>query len=291
MKVTVIPAKNKQFIRAGIYARVSTAGKAQLRSLSAQVSALIRFVYEMEHWHLKDVYMEVVSGKETSGRTEFQRMLQDCENKQLDYVVAKSVERFGRDTVDVVDTVRKIRNAGAQVYFQRENIDTARMADELSISLAAAIAQAENETRSMNIRQGLIYGAENGTSGLYRRKCFGYDKDHDGNLVVNQTQAEVVKKIFRLCIEGNSIISIRNILFEEQIPTPGGELKFWSKKSITDILKNLKYTGTAVIKPNSHPGCRTGLANACPVIITEEVYNHAQEALENRTRHQSKSSD
>lgn len=291
MKVTVIPAKKKQFIRAGIYARVSTAGKAQLRSLSAQVSALTRFVYEMEHWHLKDVYMEVVSGKETSGRTEFQRMLQDCENKQLDYVVAKSVERFGRDTVDVVDTVRKIRNAGAQVYFQRENIDTARMADELSISLAAAIAQAENETRSMNIRQGLIYGAENGTSGLYRRKCFGYDKDHDGNLVVNQTQAEVVKKIFRLCIEGNSIISIRNILFEEQIPTPGGELKFWSKKSITDILKNLKYTGTAVIKPNSHPGCRTGLANACPVIITEEMYNHAQEALENRTRHQSKSSD
>lgn len=257
MKITVIPAKKKQFIRAGIYARFSTAGKAQLRSLSGQVSALTRFVYEMEQWHLKDVYMEVVSGKETLNRTEFQRMLQDCQNKQLDYVVVKSVERFGRDIVDVVDAVRKIRSAGAQVYFQRENIDTAQMPDEFSISLAAAIAQAENENRSMNIRQGLIYGAENGTSGLYRRKCYRYDKGHDGNLIINQPQAAVVQEIFRLCIEGNSINAIRNILFEEEISTPCGELKLWSKKSITDILRNLKYTGTAAIKPSSHPGYRT----------------------------------
>lgn len=292
MKVNRIYYERKTTVRAAIYARVSTAGRAQLKSLSAQVSALTRYVYGYKDsgWVLCDVYMEVVSGKNTSEREEFKRLLQDCKAHKIDYVIVKSIERFGRDTVDVVSAVREIRNAGAQVFFQREDIDTAKLDSEISISLAAAIAQAENESRSASIREGLAYRAESGKSGLFRRKCYGYDKDTDGNLIINEEQGKIVKHIFNLCCEGNSINKIRKTLFEEQVPTPSGELKIWSKKSVSDILTNSKYTGNVVIKPCTEPGCCTVLENGCPVIISKEQFELAQAELAMRTKRQPKDS-
>ncbi|MGN0364286.1 MAG: recombinase family protein [Bilifractor sp.] len=285
MNVRKIPAKKSKIIRAAIYARVSTSGRMQLKSLAAQVSALTRVVYNMEGWILKDIYMEVVSAKEGSERPEFFRLLRDCRNHEIDYVLVKSIERFGRDTTEVLDAVRQIRGAGANVYFMRENVDTAKTDSEFEVSLAAAVAQADNESRSLNIRQGLIHGAADGTSGLYKRKCYGYDKDASGDLIINKQQAETVRYIFRLCLEGKSVERIRSALFEAKIPTPRGEMKMWSKKSVTNILNNAKYCGDIVIKPCAVPGHYSCLNDGCPAIISREDYGRAQEALSSRSKH------
>lgn len=266
MELTIIPAYKKEFIRAVIYARVSTSGRKQLESLSAQVSALTQYVYSKPGWDLWNIYIEVGSSKTGSHRKEFDKLVDDCQKRKIDYVLVKSVERFGRDTKEVIGAVRRIRQAGANVLFFREGIDTGQMVSELELTLAAAIAQAENESRSKNIRLGLIYGAENGTSGLYRRKCYGYDKDENGNLIINESQAEVVRLIYKLCVEGNSIDKIREYLWQKQIPTPTGERKRWSKKSVSDILMNMKYIGHAIIKPCSVPGGQMAQRNSCPAI-------------------------
>lgn len=123
--VRIIPAKeeNIRIEKVGIYARVSTAGKAQLRSLAAQISGLTRYVAKQEGWILTDIYMDVDSAKTGSDRIEFIRLLTDCKNHDLDYVITKSLSRFGRDNVEVFKAVRLLQESGVKIYFMEEDLD------------------------------------------------------------------------------------------------------------------------------------------------------------------------
>jgi DNA invertase Pin-like site-specific DNA recombinase len=124
-KVRRIPAyrKDPHLIKAGIYVRVSTARVEQLRSLSNQVSAMTRYVYARENWVLKDIYLEVGSAKTGSSRREFTRLVDDCKKHQIETVVVKSLSRFGRDNVEVIESVRALISAGVTIYFMEEDID------------------------------------------------------------------------------------------------------------------------------------------------------------------------
>jgi DNA invertase Pin-like site-specific DNA recombinase len=193
--VRIIPAKeeNIRIEKVGIYARISTAGRAQLRSLATQISGLTRHVSNRNDWLLRDIYMDVGSAKTGADRREFTRLLNDCKNHELDYVITKSLSRFGRDNVEVLEAVRLLMDSGVKIYFMEDDIEVDKNSDELELTLRAAINQSENEHRSENIRLGMKYGAENGMSGLYRRPCFGYKKNENGELVPDIYQAAVVK--------------------------------------------------------------------------------------------------
>lgn len=283
--VRIIPAKeeNIRIEKVGIYARVSTAGRAQLRSLATQISGLTRHVSNRNDWLLRDIYMDVGSAKTGADRREFTRLLNDCKNHELDYVITKSLSRFGRDNVEVLEAVRLLMDSGVKIYFMEDDIEVDKNSDELELTLRAAINQSENEHRSENIRLGMKYGAENGMSGLYRRPCFGYKKNENGELVPDIYQAAVVKKIYDLYLSGSTIIDIINTLAEEHIPSPKGS-EAWAKRTVANILTNSKYTGNVqVLKtdPGRNSYC---MWDAHEAIIPMEDFARVQKEIERRTK-------
>ena len=284
-KVRRIPAyrKDPHLIKAGIYVRVSTARVEQLRSLSNQVSAMTRYVYARENWVLKDIYLEVGSAKTGSSRREFTRLVDDCKKHQIETVVVKSLSRFGRDNVEVIESIRTLVNAGVTIYFMEEDIDVDANYPEWELSLRSAINQSENEHRSENIKMGLRFRAESGQSGLYRKPCYGYIKGEDGNLEINPEQAVVVERIYDLYLEGHSFISIVDILAEEKVPSPQGKEK-WSKRAIETVLSNMKYTGNVKILNNDANGRSYMLQDSHPAIISADKYDKVQEEIMKRSK-------
>lgn len=284
-KVRIIPAKkeNNRVERVGIYARVSTAGRAQLRSLAAQISGLTRYVAKQEGWLLADIYMDVDSAKTGSDRREFVRLLTDCKNHALDYVITKSMSRFGRDNVEVLGAVRLLQESGVKIYFMNEDQEVDKNYDELELTIRTAINQSENEHRSENIRMGMKYRAESGLSGLYKKPCFGYKKNGEGNLVPDDEKAAIVKRIFELYLSGASIIAIINTLEEDKIPSPKGS-GTWSKKTISTILTNAKYTGNVQVL-KSNPGRNSYcMWDAHEAIVSMEDFEQVQKEIEWRTK-------
>lgn len=284
-KVRRIPAyrKDPHLIKAGIYVRVSTARVEQLRSLSNQVSAMTRYVYARENWVLKDIYLEVSSAKTGSSRREFTRLVDDCKKHQIETVVVKSLSRFGRDNVEVIESIRTLVNAGVTIYFMEEDIDVDANYPEWELSLRSAINQSENEHRSENIKMGLRFRAESGQSGLYRKPCYGYNKGEDGNLEVNPEQAVVVERIYDLYLEGHSFISIVDKLAEDKVPSPQGKEK-WSKRAIETVLSNMKYTGNVKILNNDPNGRSYMLQDSHPAIISADKYDKVQEEIMKRSK-------
>ena len=133
-----------------------------------------------------------------------------------------------------------------RIIFELENLDTANYETEFLITLIEAYAQEESYTHSENTRWGLEKRIKDGTSGLYRRKCFGYTKSEDGELVICPKEAVVVRLIFNLYMEGNSILAITRILKDKGIPTPTGKMK-WSNQAIVKTLTNEKYAGNVLL--------------------------------------------
>ena len=230
----------------GIYCRVSTAEKEQLYSLTEQISALTRAVANVSQWRLADVFIDIASAKGDVPRREFERLIKECEAHNISVVLTKSISRFGRDTVETLSAINKLKVAGVRIIFEQENLDTDEVDSDLMISVMESLAQTENESRSENIRMGLSMRAANGTSGFYKRKLYGYTKDKDGELVVNEEQAKVVRDIYRWYLDGASVLGIIRKLHDAGVPSPTGKEK-WNKHMIETMLSNEKYTSGVFI--------------------------------------------
>lgn len=282
-KVWYIPAKRLESGKnVGIYCRVSGGEKGQLDSLSAQISSFARAVAKVDQWKLVDVFIDIASAKGESHRREFERMLCEAEMQHISLILTKSIRRFGNDTADTQKALRRLRMAGVRVVFEKEGLDTDKDDDNLLISVAESFAQAKNGTRSMNIRMGLRNHALDGSSGNYRKKLYGYVKDEDGNLVIEPTQAQVVRDIYCWYIAGESILGIQKKLAEQGVPSPGGKEQ-WSKRTIDKILTSEKYIGNVLISDSVIRGRMFRVKNSHPPIITEDVFRAAQEAREKRS--------
>ena len=240
--VRYIPPTPNREKRVGIYCRVSTNSMEQLQSLTAQVSHLTRLTASMPQWILADVYMDIATSKTASSRKEFNRMLKDCQSGKLDIVITKNISRFGRDTVEILAALNQLRMLGVRVIFEQEELDTANTDSDLMISVIEALAQAENESGSENIKWGIKQRAAAGTSKLYDRKCYGYKHDEDGHLVIDEEKSKNVNLIFDLYLGGQSVIGIIKELEKRKILSPTGKIK-WCKRTIDVMLSNEKYTG------------------------------------------------
>lgn len=246
-KVKEIPAtidwRLKMDRRVGIYCRVSSSRKKQLQSLAAQASGLTRFVAERPYWKLIDIFMDVAPGS-VSKRDGYQRMLDAARQGLINLVIVKSSSRLGRDTVEVIQACRELAHFDCDIYFQNANSYYSEMGP-LIAELTAGTDQADNESRSENIRWGIRRGMEDGTSTVYDRVCYGYEHDEEGQLVIKEDEATVVRKIFLLYLSGASILKIKRVLEEEGVPAPKGG-PTWAKKTIDNILTNNKYIGESI---------------------------------------------
>jgi len=233
-------------LNVAVYCRVSTAHEEQIESLSNQIEYYRQMVNNHVNWILIGIYTDIQSGKNKSGRPEFQRMLEDCRNKEIDLIITKSISRFGRNTVDALDTINELRSLNIDLFFEVENIRISETSKQFLLSIFGAAAQAESEARSKNIKWGIRHGLETGTSKLYNRKCYGYSYDPEGSIIINEQEAVVVKMIFNLYLSGYSILAIIRELKKQRIKSPTGK-ESWPKRTIDTILSNEKYIGNMIV--------------------------------------------
>lgn len=282
-KIYYIPATNDRLEKnVAIYCRVSTNEKEQLYSLSSQISALTRAVANVNQWRLADIFIDIGSAKRSAPRREFERLLKECEAHNISVVLTKSISRFGRDTVETLTAINKLKASGVRVIFEQENLDTDEVDSDLMISIMESFAQAENESRSENIRMGLAMRAANGTSGLYKRKLYGYTKNIDGELVIDEEQAKNVRDIFRWYIDGASVLGIIKKLYDAGILSPTGKEK-WNKRTIETMLSNEKYTGTVTLLDSATQEYEYQMKECIPPIITESEFRAVQEEKKKRS--------
>ena len=162
----------------------------------------------------------------------------------MDLIVTKSVSRFARNTVDSLTTVRKLKEKGVEVYFQKENIYTLDSKGELLITIMSSLAQEESRSISENVTWGQRKRFADGKVSMPYRHFLGYRKGADGLPEIVPEEAELVRRIYKLFMQGKTAHAIGKILTSEGIPTPAGKAK-WQSSTIESILQNEKYRGDA----------------------------------------------
>lgn len=239
------PAKR----RTAGYARVSTASDEQFTSYEAQVDYYTQYIKSNPEWEFVKVYTdEGISGVMTKHRDGFNEMIEDALNGKIDLIVTKSVSRFARNTVDSLVTVRKLKEKGVEVYFEKENIYTLDSKGELLITIMSSLAQEESRSISENVTWGWRKRFADGKVSLPYKRFLGYEKGDDDLPEVVEEQAVTVRLIYSLFLSGKTTSAIAKILTEKAIPTPSGELKKWSPTTIDHILTNEKYKGAALLQ-------------------------------------------
>lgn len=257
-KIMVIPAKSrgekvkedgsKRKLRVAAYCRVSTDSEEQAGSFTTQVNHYTNYISRNPEWVLVDIFAdEGISGTNTKNRTEFNRMIKACDNKEIDLIITKSISRFARNTLDCLTYIRQLKELGIAIYFEKENINTLDAQGELLITIMASLAQQESESMSKNIKLGIQYRNQAGQVSLAPSKFLGYDMDENKQLVINEEQAKVVRRIFKEYLEGKGTGMIAKGLEEDKIPTATGITR-WVSDDINRIISNEKYMGDALLQ-------------------------------------------
>ena len=230
------------------YARVSTDSKEQLTSYEAQVDYYTKFIRSNPDWEFVDVYTdEGISATNTRHRDGFNRMIADALAGRIDLIVTKSVSRFARNTVDSLTAVRKLKEHGTEVYFEKEGIYTFDSKGELLITIMSSLAQEESRSISENVTWGQRKRFADGKVSLPYKSFLGYRKGPDGLPEIVPEEAEIIREIYKLFIQGKTVNWIATYLTAKGIPTPRGKEK-WQTSTIESILTNEKYKGSAVLQ-------------------------------------------
>ncbi len=250
MAVRVIPAKvnnekpeEQKIQRVAAYCRVSTDEGSQETSYEAQVDHYTTYISAHPGWELAGVYAdEGISGTSTKRREKFNEMIADCEAGKIDMIITKSISRWARNTLDSLTYIRKLKDLGIRILFEKENIDTMGTSGELLITIMSSLAQQESASISENIRMGIQYTFQQGKPRVNCERFLGYTKKRGGQLEIVPEQAEIVRRIFRDFLEGFTVHEIALMLDRDGIKTVTGKGK-WSDTGITRVLENEKYMG------------------------------------------------
>ena len=256
-KISMIPAKvqydrnvklSEKKMKVAAYCRVSTELEEQDSSYEAQVEYYTSKISENENWKNAGIYADDgKSGTNTKKRADFNAMIQDALAGKIDMILTKSVSRFARNTVDSLVTIRKLKEKNVAVVFEKEGINTLEGTGEILITILSSLAQEESRNISENIRWGVVRKFEKGKVIVNCTKFMGYTKNEDGDLVIVPEEAEIVKLIFRLYLEGYSTGKIAKHLEEQGIKTATGQDK-WHSTVIDKMLRNEKYMGDALLQ-------------------------------------------
>lgn len=284
-------------LRVAAYCRVSTGSQEQKDSYESQVKHYTQTIQSNKNWIFVDVYAdEAMTGTIDYKRTDLLRLINDAMLGKIDLILTKSIARFARNTVDTLKYVRMLKEKNVAIYFEEEHINTLEMAGELLLTILSSVAQQEVQNTSDNVKLGLKMKMTRGEM-VGANNCYGYkiDKKHR-TLIIIEKEAEVVRLIFKLYIEGYGTKGIADYLEEKGYKTRKGNTE-WCTATITRILKNEKYMGDLLMHksitidpiakkriPNNGEEDKYYVKNHHPAIISEEIYNKAQEVRKSRSR-------
>ncbi|GAB6170737.1 hypothetical protein JCM15765_02150 [Paradesulfitobacterium aromaticivorans] len=296
--VRIIPAKPKdnKKLKVTAYCRVSTFGSAQLHSLELQIKTYTKLIQSHPNWIFAGVFFDVgKSGLRRSGRTGLDKMLKKAAKGKIDYIITKSISRVSRDTLEVLKIVRFLRERGINMHFENENLDSVDMKAELEITLRGMLAQDESRNTSENIQWGFQRKFEKGDIFTKYKNFMGYTCV-DGEIVIVPEQAEVVRKIFDLYLQGLTFGQIKSYLESQGIKTVTGK-EHWDTTTIQKMLKNEKYKGDTLLQKIYTEDFMTGkksknigqrrryyVTDSHPAIVSEEVFDLVQEEMAKRAR-------
>nr|DAZ32591.1 MAG TPA: integrase [Caudoviricetes sp.] len=244
-KIEVADTHTAKKLRVAAYARVSTRSDEQLISLDAQKNHYEVLIRSHKDWEFAGLYFdEGISGTKMAKRDGLLALLDDCEKGLIDYIIVKSISRFSRNTVDSIETVRRLCDMGIYIFFEKENIDTGKMEGELLLSILSSLAESESRSISDNETWGI---KRRFMSGTYKISYPPYGYDYiDGEMVVNKKQSKVVRWIFEQVLSGNSSAEIARKLNEEGVATKRNGR--WTSTTINGMIRNEKYTGDVIFQ-------------------------------------------
>ena len=229
--------------RAGAYVRVSSGKEAMLHSLSAQVSYYSSYI-QRKGWEYVKIYTdEAVTGTKNS-RSAFREMVEDARAGKLDIIITKSITRFARNTLTLLETVRELRQRGVDIFFEKENIHTMSADGELLLTILASYAQEESRSVSENVKWRLRKNFQDGKSNNFT--VFGYGVRKGEIVGINEVEAAIVRRIFTDYLDGLGMTLIANILNTEGYTTKTGVA--WTAPKVRAVLKNEKYAGDLLMQ-------------------------------------------
>jgi DNA invertase Pin-like site-specific DNA recombinase len=304
-KVTTIPAtisantrtplNANRKRRVAAYARVSTEMEEQANSYEAQVDYYTNYIKSREDWVFAGIFTdEGISGTSTAHREGFRKMIETALAGGIDLIVTKSVSRFARNTVDSLVTIRKLKENGIEVFFEKEAIWTFDGKGELLITIMSSLAQEESRSISENVTWGKRKRFQDGKVEIPYGQFLGYVKGPDDLPAIDESQAAAVREIYNSYLLGNSPGAIARSLMAKGIPSPRGLAK-WYPNTVLSILRNEKYTGNAILQKTFSPDFLTKkrkkntgevpkyyVEDSHPAIITKETFDLVQAEISHR---------
>ena len=237
--------KKAERLRVCAYCRVSTKQDEQRTSYDTQVRAYTEMISANPEWELVGIYADWgISGTQSKKRPEFMRMLAECEAGNIDMVICKSISRFSRNTLDAVNYIRRLKEMGIRILFEKEGVDTDAVISEMLLSVLSAFAQEESHSHSENVKWGKRKRTMNGQPGLY--PPYGYRKQGEDQMVIEPKEAEVVRWIFESYEHGMPIAEITATLLSNGTPAPRideNRVGRWEDSRIWQMFMNVKYAG------------------------------------------------
>ena len=291
-------------LKVAAYARVSTEQDEQQSSYEAQVDFYTRHIKANPDWEFVKVFADRgITGTNTKNREEFNEMISLALSGGIDLILTKSISRFARNTVDTLQTVRKLKAAGVEVRFEKENLHTFDPKCEMMLTIMSSLAQEESRSISENVRWGQQQSMRKGKIHLAYKHFLGYRKGADGRPEIVEDEAEIVRKIYNLFLSGWTVRHIADHLTMEGIPTPSGKEK-WPVSTVQNILCNEKYRGDALLQKTytedyltkkvrkNHGEVKQYLVeHSHEPIIDPEVFDRVQELLAKRRTYKARLRD
>ena len=287
---TTIPETQK--LRVGAYVRVNTDSEDQENSFLTQYDFYSQFIQSKSEWEFVDMYAdEGITGTEMKKRDDFNRMVEDCQEGRLDLILTKSISRFARNTYDCISTVRELKKYGANVFFEKEGIDTRKMSSEVELTMLSSFAQEESISISKNVTVGITHRMMDGTY-VYSKVGYGFRKEGT-KIVVHEEEAKYVRLMFEMCIQGKTIYEIRDELIRIGARKTDGTTD-WKESAVKFIIKNKMYMGDALLRKTYSEGFpfkrknnygqrdQFYITDYCPAIVSREMFAQANQVMKLR---------
>ncbi len=226
------------------YARVSTPKEAMLNSLNNQVDHYKSFILKNNKWNYVGVYADYAVTGTKSSREEFQKMLDECRKGNIDLIITKSISRFARNTLDLLNVTRELKSLNVDIYFEAQNLNLLSSQGEFVLTLLADFAQEESRSASDNLKWRIRKGFENGYA--WNQSITGY-KFINGSFEIIPDEAEIVKKIYSLYLDGLGLPAIAKEL-DKSGAISKRNTEHWNINSIRRILTCYTYTGNLLLQ-------------------------------------------
>ena len=284
------PPKLEHKKRVAAYARVSCGKDAMLHSLSAQVSHYSKFIQSHNEWIYAGVYVDEAKSGTRDTREGFQNLIADCRAGKVDMILTKSISRFARNTVSLLEIARECKALGVDIYFEEQNIHTISGDGELMMTILASYAQEESLSASENQKWRILKNFKEGKP--WSGTIHGY-RYENGKYVIASEAAALVQQIFVWYLEGLGYNAIAKRLNDEGYKTRNG--KPWYQSTIMAILRNAAYTGDLLLQKTyrenhmtkrkrfnqgEHPMFR--VEEAHEAIISKEMFDAVQKEIARR---------